>query len=107
MNNTIEEATPIIFPHDSLNFYLAHFGMDDFDIDEYITEVNTLYPKTTPFWIQKYEPPLSPPIAPLLESPTILELKSLSDASTTILPVIPNQEVQLISVLKIHKEAVR
>ena len=71
--------------------------MNNFDIDGYITEVNDLadmsYPKTTPSWIKEHEPSPNPPIALLLESPPVLELKSLYDIPTDTLPVIPNQEV--------------
>ena len=63
MNNKIEGATPIMFSQNSLNLCLAHFGMADFDVDGYITEVNDLvntpYPKTISFWIEKYKPPPS------------------------------------------------
>ena len=40
MNDIIEEATPIIFSQNSLNPCLAHFGVDDFNEDGYIIEVN-------------------------------------------------------------------
>ena len=110
MNNTIENATSTILSQDSLNPCQAHFEVDDFDKDGYIAEVNDLidipYPKTTLLEIEKYEPPPNPPIAPLLESPTALELKSLPDALTDTLLVISNQEAQLVGVLKAHKEAV-
>ena len=84
--------------------------MDDFDVDGYITKINDLVnilsPKTILLWIKKYEPSSNPPIALLLESPPALELKSLLDAPTDILLVIPNQEVQLVGILKVYKEAV-
>ena len=48
MNNIIEEATPIILSQNSLNLCLAHFGIDDFDEDGYITEVNDLVVRSTP-----------------------------------------------------------
>ena len=55
--------------------------MDNFDINEYIEEVNALLepPIFTP-WIMKYEqmpPPSITPIAPLLEAPPTLEQKPL------------------------------
>ena len=82
--------------------------MDDFDVDRYIIKVNDLvntsYPKTILFWIEKYEPSPNSLIALLLESPPILELKSLLDAHTNTLLMIPNQEVQLVGILKAHKE---
>ena len=90
---------------------LVHFEVDNFDVDGYITKINDLvetsYSKITPFWIKKYEPSPSPPIALLLESSPALELKPLPDAPTDILLVIPNQEVQLIGILKSHKEAIK
>ena len=84
--------------------------MDDFDVDGYITKINDLvdtsYPKTTLFWIEKYEPSPNLPIALLLESPPALELRPLPNAPTDTLLVIPNQEAQLIDILKAHKKAV-
>ena len=111
MNNIIKKIIPRILLQDSLDLYLAHFGMDDFDIDGYITKINNLvdasYLKATLLWIKKYEPSPNLPIALLLESPPTLELKPIPDAPTDIFLVISNQEVQLISILKTHKEAVR
>ena len=110
MNNIIEEATPLILFQNSLNLCLTHFRMDNFDEEVCITEVNDLvdtsYPKTILLKIKKYEPPSSPPITSSLESPTALELKPLFDAPTNILPMVPNQKVQLVDVLKVLKEAV-
>ena len=52
MNNPIKKATPIILPQDSLDPYLTYFGIDDFDVDRYIIEINDLvdtsYPKIIP-----------------------------------------------------------
>ena len=94
MNNTIEEATPTILLQESLNLCQAHFKVNDCDEDGYIIEAKDLvdmsYPKTTPLEIEKYEPPPSPPIAPLSELAIALELKPLSDTPTDILPVIFN-----------------
>ena len=87
MNNIIEKITPIILPQDSSDPYLAHFGVDDFDVDGYITKTNDLvdmhYPKTILLWIEKYELSSNPPIALLLESPSVLDLKLLPDAPLT------------------------
>ena len=119
MDNPIREDTPTILSQDSLDPYLAHFGVDDFDIEGYIQEVNTLldtpYDKTTLPWTIKYEPlPMlaSTPIAPSLESPPILELKSLPTTlkypflgSNDTIPVIIasdltlDQEAQLVGIL--------
>ena len=110
MNNTIEEATPIILPQDSLNLCLAHFEMDNFDVDGHIIEINDLvdtsYPKTISLWIEKYESSPSPPIALLLESPSTLELKPLLDAPTDTLLVILNQKISLVGILKVHKKVI-
>ena len=99
MNNIIEEATPIILLQDSLNPYRTHFEVDDYDEDGHVIEVNDLvdtsYPKITPLGIDKFEPPPSPPIAPLLKSPIALKLKPLPDASIDILPVIPIRKSNL------------
>ena len=71
-----EEATPLILLQDPLEVCLAHFRMDDFDVDGYIDEMNTLLEpptsKTTLPWTIKYEPfpeLASIPITPSLESP--------------------------------------
>ena len=107
MNNIIKKVIPIILS-DSLDPCLAPFEVDDFDVNGYIIKsndlVDTSYPKTTPLWIKKYEPSPNLPIAFLLESPSILELKSLPDAPIDTLLVIPNQEVQLVGILKVHKK---
>ena len=84
--------------------------MDNFDVDGYIIEINDLldtsYSKTTPLWIEQYEPSPSPPIVSLIESPPILELKPLPDAPIDTPLMSPNQKDQLVGVLKMHKEAV-
>ena len=80
--------------------------MDDFDVDGYITKTNDLvdtpYPKTILLWIEEHEPSPNPQIALLLESPSALELKPLPDTPTDTLLVIPNQEAQLIGILKLY-----
>ena len=42
LKDIIEEATPIILTQDSLDICLAHFRVDNFDLEGYIQEVNTL-----------------------------------------------------------------
>ena len=94
MNNTIKKATT------------DNFGRDDFNVNEHITKINDLvemlYFETTSFWIKKYEPSPIPPISLLLESPA----QSLPDVPTDTIPVIPNQEAQLVGILKMHEEAI-
>ena len=124
LEDIIEDATPIILAPDPLDTCLAHFGVYDFE--EYMKEVNTLldtpHDKTTPPWTIKYEPLptlASTPIVPSLESPPTLELKPLPAALKYVflglndtLPAIiasdltPNQEAQLVGILKEHKEAI-
>ena len=110
MKNTLEKSSPIIFIQDSLNSYLAHYEVNDFDEDGYNAEVNnqvdTSYLKTIPLLIEKSKPSPSPPIVSLLEPSSDLKLKPFFDAPTDTLPVIPNQEDQLIGILKAHKEVV-
>ena len=126
LETIIEEAKPIIFSQDSLHVCLGHFDVDNFDLDEYTEEVNALLEssnsKTTPPWTVKYDQlsvPSSTPLVTSLEAPPILELRSLCATlkysflrSNDTLPVIiasdltPNQEDQLVGVLKEHKEAI-
>ena len=92
MNNIIEESTT------------HNFRGDDFNVNRHITKINDLieipYFETTQLWIENHEPSPSPPIALLLESSIVLELKPLPDASTDTFLVIPNQEAQLVNILK-------
>ena len=108
--NIIGKATPTILSQDSLDPYMAHVGVDDFNINGHITKMNNLfempYPETTPSWIKKYEPPSDPPIATLLESLPNPELKPLPVITNDTVPVILNQEAQLAEVLNTHKEAI-
>ena len=52
LNNTLEKASPIILFQNSLNSYLAHYEVDNFDDDGYNIEVHdqvdTSYPKSIP-----------------------------------------------------------
>ena len=72
---------------------MAHREGDDFDDDGYNTKVNDQIDKpnrkTTPLWIENFEPPPSPPIASLLEPPIDQELKPLFDESIDTPLVIP------------------
>ena len=80
----IKEAISMIFAHDSLDTHLAHFGVDDCDMEEGSKKINTLIDtsnaETTLSWTIKYEPlpVLANTPTPLsLESPPVLELKPL------------------------------
>ena len=90
----IEEATTKVSTQDALETCLAYFGVDDFNINGYFEEVNSLldtsHNETTLLWIIKYEPLPDYPITPMSESPTELEEKSLPDAPIDTLPM--NQE---------------
>ena len=109
MNMTFEEAIPIIFSQNLLDPYLVSFEMENLNDNGYSPELNDLvetpYLETIPLLIEKHEPSPSPPLVPLLESPSELELKPLLDAPTDT-SVILNQEDQLLGVLNMHKEAV-
>ena len=126
LKKLVEEAEPIILTQDPLQACLAHFDIDNFDLDGYMEEVNDLLElhnsKTTPLWTVKYDKlpvPSSTPMVPSLEAPPILELKHLPVIlkylfleSNDTLPVIIasdlalDQENQLMGVLKEHKEAI-
>ena len=42
LKDIMEEATPIILSQNLLQTYLAHFRMDDFDVNRYVDKVNAL-----------------------------------------------------------------
>ena len=46
LEKIIEDKTPTLLNSDPLQVCLAHFGVDDFDINEYIKEVNALLEPT-------------------------------------------------------------
>lgn len=64
VNNILEEALPTILYQDSLNPYLAHYEVDDFDDDGYniedIDQVDSSYLKTIPLLIENFDPPPIP-----------------------------------------------
>lgn len=94
-----------------LDLCLAYFRVDNFNVDGCIIEVNNLpeisYFKTIPLWIKKYKPIPNPPIVSLLESQPDVKLKLLLVIPTDTLLIIPNQETQLVGVLKVLKEAIK
>ena len=110
IHNTIEEVAHKSLSQDSLNPCLADIEMDDFDVDGCDTEMNDLvetpYPNNTPSLIEKYEPSPNSPITPLLESSPDPELKTLPITSMDTLPMIYDQESQIVDVLKAHQEAI-
>ena len=87
----IEEATPKISIQEALESCLAHFGVDDFDINGYCEEVNSLldtsHNETTPLWITKYEPLPEYQMAPVSESPIEFEQKLLPDTPIDTIPM--------------------
>lgn len=66
IDNIIEEAIPIIPPHNMLNPYKAHIRLDDFNENGYNIEdkdsIEIPYVEPILLKIEIYEPPLSPPI---------------------------------------------
>jgi hypothetical protein len=126
IDESVEELLPRLLMKDPLKACLNHFSSDNFDVEQYIGEVQSLLDSAAPIdcppWKAAKEAlPLTsgtPPI-PSLESPPKLELKPLADklkyaflGSNETLPVIiafdlqEDQESELISVLKEHKEAI-
>jgi hypothetical protein len=82
----VEDSLPSLLADDLLEACLAHFGFEDFDMDQHIEEVHDLLKiaASTDFhpWRLPKEPlPLisSTPPVPSLESPSKLELKPLPD----------------------------
>jgi hypothetical protein len=82
----VEDSLPSLLAEDPLEAYLAHFGFEDFDTDQYIDEVHELLETAASadfhLWRLPKEPlPLtsSTPPVPSLESPPKLELKPLPD----------------------------
>ena len=75
LEGLVEEATPTIPSQDLLQACLAHFDIDNLDIDGYIEEVNALLEPSifAPPWTKKYEQmplPSITPIVPSLETPS-------------------------------------
>ena len=125
LEEVVDDKALTLLDSDPLQACLTHFGVDDFDIDEYTKEVNALLEPsnfgTTPPWTVKYEqlPTQSSPLVPSLATPPALELKPLPTTlkysflgSNDTLPVIIasnltlDQENQLVGVLKEHKKAI-
>ena len=111
LEDTTEEATPIILAQDPLEACLAHFNMDSFDIDGYMKEVNVLLepPTTTPPWIQKYEPIPSFLDMPRESPPTIEQepLLVMINDPTREHDEISDQETQLVGAQNRYKEAIK
>ena len=107
-NNITREAIHLPYPQKSLDPYMAHHKVDNFN--EYITEINdpldTLYFEPTSLWTNQYEPTSSPPIVSLLETPPGLEVMPLPVMPTDTLLVISSQEDQIVGVLNSHRKAV-
>ena len=59
LEEVVEDKTLILLNSNPLQVCLAHFGVDDFDIDGYTREVNALLEpsnfSTTPPWTVKHE----------------------------------------------------
>ncbi|XP_058203029.1 uncharacterized protein LOC131317499 [Rhododendron vialii] len=126
VHELVEEALPYILVEDPLEACLAHFGYEEFDIDQSIAEVNSLLDlapcMAKPTWRTPFEPlPAlsSTPAFPSIEAPPKLELKPLPASLKYVflghddtLPVIiasdlsSEQDGQLLKVLKKHKGAI-
>jgi hypothetical protein len=122
----VEDSLPGFMADDPLEACLAHFGFEDFNIDQYIEKVHELLETMAsadfhPWRLPKEPLPLTSSTHPVpsLESPPKLELKPLPDklkyaflGANETLPVIiasdlqKNQEDNLLEVLKEHKEAI-
>ncbi|XP_058223108.1 uncharacterized protein LOC131332823 [Rhododendron vialii] len=105
IHELVEEALPYILVEDPFEACLAHFGYEEFDIDQSIAEVNSLLDlapyMAKPTWQTPFEPLLalsSTPTLPSIEAPPKLELK--------LLPASLNKKGQLLEVLKKHKGAI-
>jgi hypothetical protein len=126
IEETVEDTLPHQLMKDPLEACLTHFGSEDFDTEQYISEVSSLLDTAAaidfPPWRAPKEPlPITsgtPPI-PSLISPPRLELKPLPEklkyaflGSNETLPVIiasdlrEDQESSLMEVLKEHREAI-
>jgi uncharacterized coiled-coil protein SlyX len=82
----VENSLPSLLADDLLEACLAHFGFEEFDMDQYIEEVHDLLETAAsasfhPWRLPKEPLPLtsSTPPVPSLESPPKLELKPLPD----------------------------
>ena len=122
----VENSLPSLLAKDLLEANLAHFGFEDFDIDQYIEEVHDLLEIEAnadfhPWRVPKESLPLTSSTShvPSLESLPKLELKPLPNklkyaflGSNDTLPVIIASDLQkvqedsLLEVLKEHKETI-
>ena len=109
LEDSTEEATPIILAQDLLEACLAHFNMDSFDIDGYMEKVNVLLepPIFTPPWIQKYEPMPSFLNIPIESPPTIKQepLLVMTNDPSREHDEISDQKTQLVGAQNKYKEA--
>ena len=83
-SDVVDEALPYLLSNDPLEVCLSHFGIDDFDTEQYINEVKELLNKGIPNKFPPWRPPkeelpLTVSKLPVtsLESPPKLELKQL------------------------------
>ncbi|XP_058203012.1 uncharacterized protein LOC131317482 [Rhododendron vialii] len=122
VEDLVEEALPYVLTDDPLAACLAHFGYEEYDIDQSIEEVNLLLNNSPPKWTAQFEPlpALSDETAPSsIEAPPKLELKPLPAnlkyvflGTNDTLPVIiasdlsVTQEGQLVEILKHYKSAI-
>jgi len=121
----MKESSSFLLIKDPLQLCLTHFDINEFDCDSYTREVNTLLDSlksSIPPWTISYELLLDLAkelILSSIQSPPQLELKPLPSTLKYVflelkdtLPVIivvcltPDQENQLIDVLKQHKGAI-
>ena len=120
------EENSLLFTKDHLHTCLTHFDIDEFECHSYTRELNTLLdsPNSSNLlpWTIRYEP--LPDLAkesmhPSIQSPPQLELTPLfnilkyiflepKDIISVIIAagLTPDQESQLINVLKQHKDAI-
>jgi hypothetical protein len=126
IEETVKDTLPHLLIKDPLEACLSHFDFEDFDIEHYVGEVNSLLDNMAaidfpPWKVPKELLPSTsgiPPI-PSLISPPKLELKQLPATlkyvflgTNDTLPVIiasnlqDDQESNLLDVLKEHKEAI-
>ncbi|XP_058211678.1 uncharacterized protein LOC131323855 [Rhododendron vialii] len=80
VEDLVEEALPYVLTNDPLAARLAHFGYEEYDIDQSIEGVNLLLNNSPPKWTAQFEPlpALSDETAPpFIEAPPKLELKPL------------------------------
>jgi hypothetical protein len=126
IEDAVEDTLPHLLMKDPLEACLTHFDFEDFNMEHYVDEVNSLLDTAAaidvPPWrlpneslpstlgIPHIPSPISPPKLELKQLPTMLKYAFLGSNETLPVIIAPDlqddQESNLLEVLKEHKDAI-